>query len=164
MGLDTIINNWLRQQIAYRQNMVMDLMTIAMTVEEVRAPIHHIISEVFRKGITWAPKFAVKCGKCNTEYQDAIKECPECKTDGSLYEPDEGQKERFGHFLDDCNIFDNSLEEIKRVMQNFLSKVKSFPIKSEVHNSNFVLKLALFDPIKSEVHNSTLPLTYPQLL
>jgi len=33
-----------------------------------------------------------------------------------------------------------------------------------VHNSNFVLKITLFDGIKTEVHNSNFPPTYPQLL
>ena len=37
-------------------------------------------------------------------------------------------------------------------------------IKTEVHNSNFVLKTTIFAGIKTEVHNSISPPTYPQLL
>ena len=34
----------------------MDLQTICMTVEEIRSPLNHITSEVFRRGFHWEPK------------------------------------------------------------------------------------------------------------
>lgn len=114
IGLDQLVSTFLRQQIAYRQQMVVDLMTIAMTVEEIRAPIHHVVSEVFRRGIQWKPKFIVKCSKCETEFQDHISECSVCKEQTELIKPDEKQKESLAKVLDDCNIWDNSLEEVLR--------------------------------------------------
>lgn len=87
IGLDHVVNTWVRHQMAYRQQLVQDLQTVCMTVQEVRTPLHHITSEVFRRGILWKPK---------------------------VENPDDAQKERFAKFLVDCNIFDQSLEEVLR--------------------------------------------------
>ena len=85
MGLDHVVNTWVRHQMAYRQQLVMDIQTIAMSVEEIRSPISHITGEVFRRGIQWKATKA---------------------------DPDHEQQERFTKFLDDCNVFDQSLEEV----------------------------------------------------
>ena len=86
-GLDHVVNTWVRHQMAYRQQLVMDLQTISMSVEEIRGPLGHITGEVFRRGITWEP---------------------------AIENPDHDQRERFEAFLDDCNPFDQSLEEVLR--------------------------------------------------
>ena len=44
IGLDHVVNTWVRHQMAYRQQLVMDLQTITMSVEEVRGPLNHITS------------------------------------------------------------------------------------------------------------------------
>ena len=85
MGLDHVVNTWVRHQMAYRQQLVMDIQTIAMSVEEIRSPISHITGEVFRRGLVW--KTVVK-------------------------DTDHEQRDRFNKFLDDCNVFDKSLEEV----------------------------------------------------
>jgi len=85
IGLDHVVNTWVRHQMAYRQQLVMDLQMLAMSVEEIRAPLHHITAEVFRKGVEWVPL---------------------------VENPDVSQKDRFNEFMDDCNIFDQSLEEV----------------------------------------------------
>ena len=85
MGLDHVVNTWVRHQMAYRQQLVMDIQTIAMSVEEIRSPISHITGEVFRRGIEWKPTKA---------------------------DPDHAQQEEFSKFLDDCNVFDQSFEEV----------------------------------------------------
>ena len=87
IGLDHVVNTWVRHQMAYRQQLVMDLQTVAMSVEEIRGPLNHITSEVFRRGLNWIPK------KENA---------------------DESQKEIFMNFMRDCNVFDQSLEEVLR--------------------------------------------------
>mgnify|MGYP000303644351 CR=1 FL=1 len=107
-----VVNAWFRQQMAYRQQMMQDLMTIALTIEEIRSPINRIVSEVFRKGITWAPKFAMKCEKCATEFSDVVEECEKCRTPEHLRAPDPDQKERPDLFLNDANIWDQSVEEV----------------------------------------------------
>ena len=84
IGLDHVVNTWVRHQMAYRQQMVMDLQTIAMSVEEIRGPLNHITSEVFRRGFEWKPK-----------HENA----------------DEKQLETLKTFMKDCNVFDQSLEE-----------------------------------------------------
>ena len=86
-GLDHVVNTWVRHQMAYRQQLVMDIQTISMSVEEVRSPVTHITGEVFRRGIEWKP---------------------------SVNEPDGEQKDMLNSFLSDCNSFGQSLEEVLR--------------------------------------------------
>ena len=87
IGLDHVVNTWVRHQMAYRQQLVMDLQTIAMSVEEIRGPLSHITSEVFRRGVEFIPK---------------------------VEDPDEDQKKKLQNWLKDCNVFDQSLEEVLR--------------------------------------------------
>jgi len=86
-GLDHVVNTWVRHQMAYRQQLVMDIQTISMSVEEVRSPVNHITGEVFRRGIDWKPLVA---------------------------DPDWEQRKRLEVFLSDCNAFGQSLEEVLR--------------------------------------------------
>ena len=86
-GLDHVVNTWVRHQMAYRQQLVMDIQTISMSVEEVRSPVTHITGEVFRRGIEWKPSVNV---------------------------PDGEQKDMLNSFLSDCNSFGQSLEEVLR--------------------------------------------------
>jgi hypothetical protein len=87
IGLDHVVNTWVRHQMAYRQQLVMDLQTITMSVEEVRGPLNHITSEVFRRGTEWVPDHK------NT---------------------DAAQLATFKKFMKNCNVFDQSLEEVLR--------------------------------------------------
>ena len=87
IGLDNIVNSMLQNQMAYRQQLLLDLQTIAMTVEEIRGPVGHITSEVFRRGFEW-----------------------KAKVDGA----DKEQLTEFTRFMDNCNTFDQSLEEVLR--------------------------------------------------
>ena len=86
-GLDHVVNTWVRHQMAYRQQLVMDIQTISMSVEEVRSPVSHITGEVFRRGLEWKPL---------------------------VNEPDGEQKDVLSAFLSDCNSFGQSLEEVLR--------------------------------------------------
>ena len=113
LGIDNIYNTWVRQQMAYRQQLLSDLLSIALNTEEVRATITHIGNEVFRRGIKWKPKFSQKCEDCDVEYMEITKECKSCHRH-ELKEPDPHQKDVLNHFLDDCNIWDQSLEEVLR--------------------------------------------------
>ena len=87
VGLDQIVNTWVRHQMAYRQQLIQDLQTVAYSVEEIRGPVSHITGEVFRRGITIIPK---------------------------VDNPDKEQKERLMKWLKDCNVFDQSMEEVLR--------------------------------------------------
>jgi len=87
LGIETVVNGWIRNQMAYRKQLVQDIQTIAMQVEEIRAPLHHITNEVFRRGLKLIP---------DTE------------------NPDHGQVERLRRYIDDCNVFDQSLEQVLR--------------------------------------------------
>ena len=87
IGLDQIVNTWVRHQMAYRQQLVQDLQTVAMSVEEIRGPVSHITGEVFRRGIEITPVHK---------------------------DPDKEEKVRLEKWLADCNVFDQSLEEVLR--------------------------------------------------
>ena len=87
IGLDQVVNTWVRHQMAYRQQLVMDLQTIAMSVEEIRGPLSHISGEVFRRGIEIIP---------------------------SKENPDKEERDRIHGWIKDCNVFDQSLEEVLR--------------------------------------------------
>ena len=86
-GVDYIVNSYIRNQLAYRKQLVQDLQTIAYTCEELRAPIMHITGEVFRRGI---------------------------KIEPIVVNPDASQIKRLQSFMDDCNLFDQGLEEVLR--------------------------------------------------
>ena len=87
VGLDHVVNTWVRHQMAYRQQLVQDLQTICLSVEEIRGPLNHITGEVFRRGLEIVPK---------------------------IENPDKEQKERLQNWLKDCNVFDQSMEEVFR--------------------------------------------------
>ena len=87
VGLDQVVNTWVRHQMAYRQQLIQDLQTVAMSVEEIRGPVSHITGEVFRRGITIVPK---------------------------VKDPDPEQKKRIHKWLKDSNVFDQSMEEVLR--------------------------------------------------
>jgi len=87
IGLDHVVNTWVRHQMAYRQQLVMDLQTITFSVQEIRGPLTHITGEVFRRGLKLVP---------------------------SVKNPDKSQLTRFNKFFTDANVFDQSLEEVLR--------------------------------------------------
>ena len=87
LGIETVVNGWIRNQMAYRKQLVQDIQTIAMQVEEIRAPLHHITNEVFRRGLKLVP---------DTE------------------KPNHEEIKRLSIYIDDCNVFDQSLEQVLR--------------------------------------------------
>ena len=118
-GVDQVVNVWVQQQAAFRQHMIQDIQQISQSVEEVRSPVNHIISEVFRRGVSWLPAFAVKCSSCGTEYKNTPEVCTNsgCSFKGSdetLVEPDPDQYKKLKAFITDCNVFDQSLEDVLR--------------------------------------------------
>ena len=86
-GVDYIVNSYIRNQLAYRKQLVQDLQTIAYTCEELRAPIMHITGEVFRRGI---------------------------KVEPTKVDPDSSQIKRLVKFMKNCNLFEQGLEEVLR--------------------------------------------------
>lgn len=86
-GIDYIVNQYIKNQIGFRKQLIQDLQTIAFSVEEIRGPIGHITGEVFRRGLEFQPV---------TENAD------------------EKQLVTLKKVLKDCNIFDQSLEEVLR--------------------------------------------------
>ena len=86
-GIDYIVNQYIKNQIGFRKQLIQDLQTIAFSVEEIRGPIGHITGEVFRRGLEFHPKSD---------------------------KADEKQLVTLKKVMKDCNIFDQSLEEVLR--------------------------------------------------
>jgi len=86
-GIDYIVNTYIKNQVSFRKQLIQDLQTIAFQVEELRGPIAHITGEVFRRGMRFEPN------KANA---------------------DPKQLDRLKKFLKDCNVFDQSFEEVLR--------------------------------------------------
>ena len=87
IGLDTVVNSMVRNSIQHRMQLIRDVQTIVMSVEEIRGPLNHITSEVFRRGLHFA---------------------------STVENPDPMQKEKLEGIRDSCNIFGQSLEEVLR--------------------------------------------------
>jgi hypothetical protein len=86
-GIDYIVNQYIKNQIGFRKQLIQDLQTIAFSVEEIRGPIGHITGEVFRRGLEFHPVHD---------------------------HADEKQLITLKKVMKDCNIFDQSLEEVLR--------------------------------------------------
>lgn len=76
-----------RNSIQHRMQLIRDVQTIVMSVEEIRVIFNHITSEVFRRGLHFA---------------------------STVENPDPMQKEKLEDIRDSCNIFGQSLEEVLR--------------------------------------------------
>ena len=114
IGLDQVVNTWLRQQIAYRQQLVIDLSTLSMILEEIRSPVVHLISEVFRRGIQWQPKFSYRCKLCESDYDQYEEQCHQCDDIHTMFSPDASQKQLLAPFFKEANAFNQTLEEVLR--------------------------------------------------
>ena len=143
IGLDHVVNTWVRHQMAYRQQLVMDFQTIAMSVEEIRGPLNHITSEVFRRGFDWKPK------KDNA---------------------DSKQLEVFQDFIKDCNVFDQSLEEVFRqfhfdlnsIDDGFIYIAKEYMVDDEDKLHSKVKEIRRLNPalVEFDLDQAGLPKNY----
>lgn len=71
--------------------------------------------EIFRRGMSWKPKFVCKCAECGTEYQERKYIC-DCGCT-ALIEPDRSQLRKFKRedgtsFLEKANLNDQSLRTV----------------------------------------------------
>ena len=80
LGLDAIIQDWVRQQFIYRRSILQDLYVLAYQVTEIRSVVLAILREVFRKGFApWHQKFIRKCVQCGKEFDDdEDAHCDQC--------------------------------------------------------------------------------------
>ena len=80
LGLDAIIQDWVRQQFIYRRSILQDLYVLAYQVTEIRSVVLAILREVFRKGFApWRQKFMRKCVQCGKEFEEEDDEhCDQC--------------------------------------------------------------------------------------
>jgi len=116
LGIDYLVNTYIKNQVQFRRQLMQDLQTIAFQVEELRGPVSHITGEVFRRGLTFEPTKA---------------------------DPDEEELNRIKKFLRDCNTFDQSLEEVLRQFHwdlNTLDDAFLYIHKEYYHDKGDVLR------------------------
>ncbi len=118
IGVDTLVNAWVRQQFAYREQLLEDLFTISRVNSEIAAPVLHIKNEVFRRGIAIKPKFVKKCNECGHEHEILVEKCEKCESD-DLRNPDTDQLATFKPFLHDCNVFHQRLEDVLKQFHEY---------------------------------------------
>ena len=87
LGIDGVVNPMVRNNMTHRNQLIRDVQTIVMTVEEIRGPLNHITSEVFRRGLDFQAK---------------------------VENPDPIQKQKLEDIRTSCNVFGQSLEEVLR--------------------------------------------------
>ena len=79
VGLDAIIQDWVRQQFIYRRSILQDLYIMAFQVTEIRSALLSIKREVFRKGFgEWVQKFVRTCPNCERKYDESGEGCDDC--------------------------------------------------------------------------------------
>ena len=126
-GVDYIANSYIRNQLAYRRQLISDLQNISYTVEEIRAPIGHIINEVFRQGLSFS----------------AITE-----------NPDKKQLDKIKKVMSHANQFGQTLEEVLRLFEfdvntiddAFLYLVKEYVADEENKISSKVVEIRRMNP------------------
>jgi len=98
LGLDAIIQDWVRQQFIYRRSILQDLYVLAYQVTEIRSVVLAILREVFRKGFsTWQQKYVRKCIQCGKEFDEEEDDhCDEC----------------FAYEIVEQDVFDSEYDEI----------------------------------------------------
>jgi len=126
-GVDYIANSYIRNQLAYRRQLISDLQNISYTVEEIRAPIGHIINEVFRQGLSFS----------------AITD-----------DPDRKQLDSLKKVMSHANQFGQTLEEVLRLFEfdvntiddAFLYLVKEYVADEENKISSNVVEIRRMNP------------------
>ena len=126
-GVDYIANSYIPNQLAYRRQLISDLQNISYTVEEIRAPIGHIINEVFRQGLSFS----------------AITE-----------NPDKKQLDKIKKVMSHANQFGQTLEEVLRLFEfdvntiddAFLYLVKEYVADEENKISSKVVEIRRMNP------------------
>ena len=126
-GVDYIANSYIRNQLAYRRQLIADLQNISYPVEEIRAPIGHIINEVFRQGLSFS----------------AITE-----------NPDKKQLDKIKKVMSHANQFGQTLEEVLRLFEfdvntiddAFLYLVKEYVADEENKISSKVVEIRRMNP------------------
>jgi hypothetical protein len=119
-GIEQLYWEWLRQAYAYRRMFIQDLYLLAYDSTEIRTPLLHLRNQVFKKGFDdWKPKFKLKClnPECGKEFNEKVAECDKCK--GTTFrEPDPDQYKKFDELRTNCNVFNQSLEEILKMCED----------------------------------------------
>ena len=79
------------------------------------------IREMVRNRWDVKEKFAKKCVTCGQQFEDPVEQCPDCKEQGFLRDPNPQEKKRLEAFLEDPNRDDEMVDIIKSLMKDNLA-------------------------------------------
>ena len=142
VGIDAIIQDWVRQQFIYRRSILQDLYVMSYQVTEIRSVVLSIKRSVFKRGLgDWVPRWGRQCISCKKEFTDSKQlKCDECLSffwndngemeiivdkDGKTVPsptryPRRQQKAYLEDLMSDCNVFHQSLLD---VLQEFMEDI-----------------------------------------
>jgi hypothetical protein len=80
--------------------LIQDIYQLAQLSGVLRTIHFNLKQEIFRKGFTWLPNFAVKCKSCGKEYKKTVEKC-DCG--GEVRLPDKNQLDAFEKFMAKAN-------------------------------------------------------------
>ena len=81
IGLDAVVQDWVRQEFIYRRSILQEMFLMAEYTVEIRAPMLALQRSVFQRGLgQWIPRFKSKCvnPECGKEYPIEVDECEDC--------------------------------------------------------------------------------------
>ena len=112
LGVDEFSYRERRQRYFQRRRALDDLYTIAFNVSDIRTAILNLRNEIFRRGISFVPKFVRKCtnDNCEQEFQEDVKVCPTCNS--PTREPNPRELKRITSHFKEINKFGQSLVDV----------------------------------------------------
>ena len=79
IGIDAVVQDWVRQTFIFRRSILQDMFIMALQVTEIRAAILAIKRGVFKRELgRWNPKFKTICVTCGKKYQTEQETCDAC--------------------------------------------------------------------------------------
>ena len=79
IGIDAVVQDWVRQTFIFRRSILQDMFIMALQVTEIRAALMSIKRGVFKRELgRWVPRFKTMCVTCGKKYQTKETECDAC--------------------------------------------------------------------------------------
>jgi hypothetical protein len=112
LGVDEFSYRERRQRYFQRRRALDDLYTIAFNVSDIRTATLNLRNEIFRRGVTFVPKFISKCtnDNCEQEFQEDVKVCPTCNS--LTREPNPKELKRINAHFKEVNKFGQSFVDV----------------------------------------------------
>lgn len=159
LGVDEFSYRERRQRYFQRRRALDDLYTIAFNVSDIRTAVLNLRNEIFRRGISFVPKFVRKCtnDNCEQEFQEDVKVCPTCNS--PTREPNPRELKRISQHFREINKFGQSFvdvlkeseDDVQIVDDGFILLAKTYQLDDYgAHVRSRVDSVERLDPIFTE--------------